>query len=193
MPRPGGALLNLDPRSMFLGWTELLHIVSESPRGWLLVYLARQSRDPSNQGWLLRKNLAGVSNTSINRLLRTPYTATATASLRPSDQKPRHPVTCSTCAGGKMQGLRLLTPQGPACQPKTWSAGMLTCSRRSALRYPKAYGFVFWGRRAVSAFLGSLRRQPGVYSSTSLSTPARVMHHRRRKKWASRGITVWRD
>jgi len=86
--------------SQFLGWTELLHIVSESPRGWLLVYLARQSRDPSNQGWLLRKNLAGVSNTSINRLLRTPYTATVTASLRPSDQKPRHPVTCSACARG---------------------------------------------------------------------------------------------
>jgi hypothetical protein len=179
---------------MFLGWTELLHIVSESPRGWLLVYLARQSRDPSNQGWLLRKNMAGVSNDQPS----PPYSVHCDcdcdceqcATLRSKASSPRDML--NLCRG-KMQGLRLLTPQGPACQPKTWSAGMLTCSRRSELRYPKAYGFVFLGRRAVSAFLGSLRRQPEVYSSTSLSTPARVMHHRRRKKWASRGITVWRD
>lgn len=74
-------------------------------------------------------------------LFRTP---SVTASLRPSDQKPRHPVTCSTCAR-KYAGTSLVDTARACLSTKTWSAGMLTCSRRSALRYPKAYGFVFLG------------------------------------------------
>jgi hypothetical protein len=154
MPRPG-ALLNLDPRSMFLGWTELPREAHEDGY-WCISFVNRETHrikaGRSARTW------QGASNTSINRLLR---------SLRPSDQKPRHPVTCSTCAGEYAGSSRVDTARA-GLSTKTWSAGMLTCSRSCGIQ--KRIVLFFWEARGFR-FLGILRRQPKVYSSTSLSTP----------------------
>jgi hypothetical protein len=176
MPRPG-ALLNLDPRSMFLGWTELPREAHEDGY-WCISFVNRETHrikaGRSARTW------QGASNTSINRLLR---------SLRPSDQKPRHPVTCSTCAGEYAGSSRVDTARA-GLSTKTWSAGMLTCSGAAV---SKSVWFCFFGRRAVSAFLGSCDDSQKFTAAPVCPLPARVMHHRRRKRWASRGITVWRD
>lgn len=103
------------------------------------------------------------------RGLQTPRSTVSSVhwSLRPSDQKPRHPVTCSTCAGEYAGSSRVDTARA-GLSTKTWSAGMLTCSRSCGIQ--KRMVLFFWEARGFR-FLGILRRQPKVYSSTSLSTP----------------------
>lgn len=103
------------------------------------------------------------------RGLQTPRSTVSSVhwSLRPSDQKPRHPVTCSTCAGEYAGSSRVDTARA-GLSTKTWSAGMLTCSRSCGIQ--KRMVLFFWEARGFR-FLGILRQQPKVYSSTSLSTP----------------------
>lgn len=81
MPRPG-ALLNLDPRSMFLGWTELPREAHEDGY-WCISFVNRETHrikaGRSARTW------QGASNTSINRLLRSLESAT----LRSKASSPR--------------------------------------------------------------------------------------------------------
>jgi hypothetical protein len=143
---------------MFLGWTELPREAHEDGY-WCISFVNRETH--RIKAGLSTRTWQGASNTSINRLLR---------SLRPSlpsDQKPRHPVTCSTCAGEYAGSSRVDTAR-TGLSTKTWSAGMLTCSRSCGIQ--KRMVLFFWEARGFR-FLGILRRQPKVYSSTSLSTP----------------------
>ncbi|KAE9363445.1 hypothetical protein N431DRAFT_431662 [Stipitochalara longipes BDJ] len=174
MPRPG-ARLNLDPRCLLESGLD--RASSEAPGGWLLVYLIRQSSDPSIKAGPSTITLAGVSNTSISR-------------QRHSDQKPRHFMTLLLVQGG-MQGLRVCKcaekakAQGSACPPKHGLQGFGLALGGAV---SKNVWVLFLGGARFPLFLESCGDSHGFTAAPVCPLPARVMHHRRRNKWAPRGM-----